>query len=187
MTEAQRDRIERSKRLVDTWLDATLSGDARRIPAAMAPLNAFIRTAPTDLASNVRLVGLIMALGRRCGERLPDVSPRIWGVGEGAHARPRPSAQVATRIMVAYANGDDDGAHNVLAEYVLTLDPSDVPVDLSEVFMTLTNIFLAVDYNCRLFAARRSFRVKRDHLSRRLAEMWANRPRAEAVTDRDTQ
>jgi hypothetical protein len=63
MTEAQRDRIERSRRLVDTWLDATLSGDARRIPTAMAPLNAFIRTAPTDLASNVRLVGLIMALG----------------------------------------------------------------------------------------------------------------------------
>jgi hypothetical protein len=31
----------------------------------MAPLNAFIRTAPTDLASNVRLVGLIMALGEQ--------------------------------------------------------------------------------------------------------------------------
>jgi hypothetical protein len=156
VTQAQRERIEHEMHLIDDWTTAVTSGDLDRPHASLDLIKEFLHGASSNHDANLRMIGLVMLLGRRCAAGLPDMSRRtdgVWGIHAGTSGATvddaPPAVKLAVRVMVAFANGNEVGAADLIAGYVASLDGDEVPENLSAVFMHLTNVYMAVDQTRR--------------------------------------
>jgi hypothetical protein len=140
--------------LIDDWTSAVTSGDLARPNASLDLIREFLNGASTDRDAVLRMIGLVMLLGRRCAAGLPPKHiPGLWGIRSGTTGMTiddaPPAVKLAVRVMVAFANGNEVGAADLIAGYVAGLDPDEVPEGLSDVFMHLTHVYTAVDQTRR--------------------------------------
>jgi hypothetical protein len=175
VTTAQRERVQRCSSLVDDWLAAVLTGMQHRQAATQAPIQGFLRLAPTLHDAHVRLVGLTTATARRCAQLLP--SPRNpqagqWVIGDlRGHTIDHAPAHVrlGTRLVVAYANGDDDGANDLVIAHLRQLECLDIQHELWRTFMYLSHMYLQIDTHVRECGRGHGLRT----IASRLAAAWS--------------
>lgn len=143
MTE-RTERVLRSFDLVNDYLSALTQGDRADALAAREAIGNWLGAAPCDDDAAVRLVGLTMMLARRCAT---EHTYHGWRRHLVTHSRPlereSPPDRLAVRLVLAYAQGEETLAVDLMAAFLRALNVPSLPGELARCFHRLTEIFVS--------------------------------------------
>lgn len=143
MTE-RTERVLRSFDLINDYLAALNQGDDNDRIAAREAIGNWLGDAPCDDDAAVRLVGLTMMLARRCSiER----TYHGWRLLLVTHSRPlereSPPDRLAVRLVLAYADGDESRAVDLMSAFLTALAVPSLAGELARTFHRLTEIVIS--------------------------------------------
>lgn len=143
MTE-QADRVLRNFDLVNDYLAALTVGDRTDALAARDAIGNWLGSTACDDEAAVRLVGLTMMMARRCAV---EKQYHGWRCHLVTHSRPlereSPPDRLAVRLVLAYAQGEEDLAVDLMAAFLRALRVPSLPGELARCFHRLTEIFVS--------------------------------------------